>query len=256
MDVQLTDFFSNKFRLQILSFISILFSNAKPLSLSGMTDWHCHILPGVDDGVQDIEESLEILRSYELAGIKNVWLTPHIMEDIPNKTEYLKKRFDELNEAYDGGVKLHLAAENMIDNLFLERLEANDILTIGGTNTVLVETSYYNPPIQFFDKIEQIKSKGYFPLLAHPERYNYIDNIATYRRLKDMGVRFQLNLLSLYGYYGPIIKEKALKLLSEGMIECCGTDLHRREHFGIINNKKLSENVLQQVQHLVTNVNI
>lgn len=220
-----------------------------------MTDWHCHILPGVDDGVQDIDESLAILGMYETAGIRNVWLTPHIMEDIPNKTEYLKTRFEELCSAYNGNIKLHLAAENMIDSLFLERLEANDILTIGDTNTILVETSYYNPPIQFFNKIEQIKSKGFFPLLAHPERYNYIDNISTYRKLKDMGVRFQINLLSLYGYYGPMVKDKALKLLSEGMIDCCGTDLHRREHLGIVLNKKLPEKILHQVQHLVTNQN-
>ena len=97
----------------------------------GFTDFHSHILPGVDDGVQTMEESLAILREYESLGVQAVWLTPHIMEDIPNTTAHLKARFSELQAAYTGSVRLYLAAENMLDNLFLERLERNDVLPIG-----------------------------------------------------------------------------------------------------------------------------
>lgn len=96
----------------------------------GFTDWHSHILPGVDDGVQTMDESLEILHLYEELGVKTVWLTPHIMEDIPNTTAYLRERFAELKAAYDGRIELHLAAENMLDNLFEERLENNDLLPL------------------------------------------------------------------------------------------------------------------------------
>ena len=81
----------------------------------GFTDWHCHILPGVDDGVETTEESLAILRLYEQSGIGAVWLTPHIMEDIPNETSALRERFKALQAAYAGPVELHLAAENMLD---------------------------------------------------------------------------------------------------------------------------------------------
>lgn len=95
------------------------------IKLIGFTDYHSHILPGVDDGVQTMDESLEILRLYEEQGIKSVWLTPHIMEDIPNTTAHLRDRFAELQAAYTGGVQLHLAAENMLDNLFEERLGKN-----------------------------------------------------------------------------------------------------------------------------------
>ena len=77
----------------------------------GFTDWHCHILPGVDDGVQTMEEALQILAEYERLGVKEVWLTPHIMEDIPNTTEKLRDRFTELRTAYQGSVMLHLASE-------------------------------------------------------------------------------------------------------------------------------------------------
>lgn len=200
-----------------------------------MTDWHSHILPGVDDGVKSLDEALHILRRYEDAGISEVWLTPHIMEDMPNATADLRQRFAELREAYSGPVKLNLAAENMIDNLFLERLEADDLLPIGHDGrTLLVETSFFSSPISFFDKLEAIKAKGYFPLLAHPERYNYIEKFSTYGELKRLGVQFQVNLTSLGGHYGPIVKEKAIRMLREGMVDRLGTDLHRSEHLDLI----------------------
>ena len=98
---------------------------------NGATDWHSHILPGVDDGIPSLEDSLEVLAYYEKIGIREVWLTPHIMEDIPNTPEELRKRYQELQEAYQGTVKLNLAAENIMDNLFNERLETNELWPIG-----------------------------------------------------------------------------------------------------------------------------
>lgn len=228
-----------------MSFISRLFSNAHPLSLQGMTEWHSHILPGVDDGVETMEEAVEILNQYEEAGIKEVWLTPHIMEDLPNTTESLRQRFKDLQETYKGNVTLHLAAENMIDNLFKARLEADDLLPIGEKgNTLLVETSYFSAPMRLFETLEAIKNKGYHPLLAHPERYDYIDNFATYKKMHDFGVRFQVNLMSFIGHYGPMVKDKAMRLLSEGMIDRFGTDLHRIEHLEIISGMKVRKQVV------------
>ena len=89
--------------------------------LKGMVDCHSHLLPGVDDGVQSMEESLQILREMEQQGIRRVWLTPHIMEDIPNETLALQRKFWELLQQYRGAVELKLAAEYMLDNLFEER---------------------------------------------------------------------------------------------------------------------------------------
>ena len=168
----------------------------------GFTDWHSHILPGVDDGIQTIEEALQILAEYERLGIREVWLTPHIMEDIPNTTAYLRKRFTELQTVYTGPINLHLAAENMLDNLFEERLEKNDLLPLGENNDhLLVETSYFSPPIGLSDFLLRIKSKGYIPILAHPERYNYMDE-NDYQQLKGLNVKFQLNLFSLVVHTG------------------------------------------------------
>lgn len=191
------------------------------------TDWHCHLLPGVDDGVQTMEESLQILSLYEQLGINEVWLTPHIMEDMPNRTEDLKERFAELDAAYQGNVILHLAAENMLDNLFEERLAKNDLLPLGKDGKhLLVETSYFNPPMGLNNILLRIKAKGYVPILAHPERYVYMDE-DNYRQLKAMNILFQLNLPSLVGGYGTEIRKKAEWLLKNGLYDLTGSDTHR-----------------------------
>ncbi len=192
----------------------------------GFTDWHSHILPGVDDGVQTMEESLNILSLYEELGVGTVWLTPHIMEDIPNATEHLRERFAQLQEAYGGSIRLHLAAENMLDILFEERFSKNDLLPLGEDGDhLLVETSYFNPPVGLKDILLRIKAKGYYPVLAHPERYVYMSE-ADYRQIKDMGVKLQLNLFSLAGMYGPEAQKKAEYLLKQGWYDRMGTDIH------------------------------
>lgn len=193
--------------------------------LEGGTDWHCHILPGVDDGVQTMEKSLEVLDFYESTGIREVWLTPHIMEDCPNETAALKARFTALQAAYKGPITLHLAAENMIDTLFEARFAAGDLLTFKN-NLLLVETSYFNPPMAFNQTMDEIRLRGYIPILAHPERYVYMGS-ADYAHLKEAGVLFQLNLMSLAGLYGKAATEKASLLLCQGMYDFLGSDLHR-----------------------------
>lgn len=204
----------------------------------GFIDWHSHILPGVDDGVQTMEEALQILAEYERLGIKEVWLTPHIMEDIPNTTSHLRERFAELQAAYTGKVVLHLAAENMLDNLFEERLAKNDLLPIGNHGDhLLVETSYFNPPMGLQNILMRIKAKGYYPILAHPERYVYMEK-EDYKRLKTLGVKFQLNLFSLVGAYGKIAQKKALTMQKNRLCEFIGLDLHRKETLNDIMQKR------------------
>ena len=192
----------------------------------GFTDWHCHILPGVDDGVQTMDETLQILAEYERLGVKEVWLTPHIMEDIPNTTEELKSRFTELKAVYQGSVMLNLASENMLDNLCEERLEKNDLLPIGKDGKhLLVETSYFNPPMGLNNILLRIKAKGYYPILAHPERYLYM-NDSDYQRLKSMNIQFQLNQFSLFGLYGKDVQKRSKALQKSKTYDYIGSDLH------------------------------
>lgn len=193
--------------------------------LQGKTDRHSHILSGVDDGIRTLENSLAALSYMEEHGVSEIWCTPHIMEDVPNTTAFLKERFAELHSAYNGPVKLHLAAEYMLDNMFEKRFRAQDLLTMEN-DVVLVETSTWTPPVNFYDVLEEIKSAGYRPMLAHPERYRYLKQ-AGYEKLKEMGIRFQMNLPSIVGFYGETANNKALWLLEKGYYDEVGSDCHR-----------------------------
>ena len=251
--------------------------------LQGAVDHHSHILPGVDDGVETMDEALRILATYETLGIKELWLTPHIMEDIPNSPAKLQARFAELKAAYTGDIQLHLAAEYMIDN-HLRKLLQNchfepqgeislinncpscvrgasnavaegdpPLLPIGTTGKhILVETSYYNAPMRMNDTLQQIKSLGYFPLLAHPERYMYLSN-ADYTKLHSQGVKFQLNLASLAGGYGKVVKKKAEWLLTNGLYSVAGSDLHCMDAIEFITKCKLGMQEIELVKTLLTN---
>lgn len=193
--------------------------------LQGAVDNHSHVLYGVDDGVKTVEESLKILHFLEEAGVETLWLTPHIMEDVPNTTGGLQDRFVQLRAAYPGPVRLELAAEYMMDTLFLERLRARDLLLHGG-DRVLMETSTWSPPIDLWDLIDETLKAGYRPLIAHPERYRYM-GMKDYEKLIHRGCLLQLNLPSIVGVYGEEAQQKAQTLLDKGWYCMFGSDCHR-----------------------------
>ena len=221
--------------------------------LAGATDHHSHILPGVDDGVQSIQEALHTLERYETTGIKELWLTPHVMEDFPNKATQLQECFAQLRATYNGSITLHLAAEYMIDNHFDTVLQNGTLQPIGnGGNHLLVETSYFTPPMRFKDTLQRIKSKGYHPLLAHPERYMYMTN-ADYRELRETGVKFQLNMLSLAGVYGSAAQKKGHWLLKNGLYNVAGSDMHHTDALDIINATPLDKKGREILHELLHN---
>jgi tyrosine-protein phosphatase YwqE len=193
--------------------------------LKGAVDQHSHILYGLDDGVKTQEDSLAILQFLEEQGVSEVWFTPHVMEDVPNTTEGIRARFEELKAVYAGGLQLHLAAEYMMDTLFEDRLARRDLLE-HGEEVVLVETSAIAPPINLWVVLEKMLKSGYRPLIAHPERYRYMDR-EDYRELHNMGCMLQLNLPSIVGFYGENVRQRAEYLLDKGWYRMVGSDRHR-----------------------------
>lgn len=193
--------------------------------LKGAVDRHSHILYGLDDGVRGLDSALSILSFLEDCGVSELWLTPHVMEDCPNTTAGIKKRYGELCKAYGGSIRLHIAAEYMLDPLFLKRLEEGDLLCMED-NTVLVENSVWRPSMDWLYMLEQLRSKGYHILLAHPERYSFLSE-SELGSLKSMDVRLQLNYGSLTGHYGRQVKARALEFLERGLYSCIGSDCHR-----------------------------
>src|SRR5574344_435257 len=230
------------------------FNNKKSLLesglINGVTDKHSHILYGVDDGVRTEAESLAILKYLEGLGLKTLWLTPHIMEGVENTTDHLQSRFDVLKSAYSGPIELHLASEYMLDNVFISRLEKDDILK-HGEDSVLVETSTWAPPMDLWDLLGKIMSKGYRPILAHPERYRYMEK-DDYERLAGMGVTLQLNIPSIVGVYGPEEQVKAKYILENGWYSMTGSDCHRFKAIqGQFSSKVLDKGTLGRLDSLL-----
>ncbi|MEG1007630.1 MAG: CpsB/CapC family capsule biosynthesis tyrosine phosphatase [Bacteroides sp.] len=221
--------------------------------LDGFTDFHSHILPEVDDGIPTMKEALEVLAWYEEMGIKKVVLTPHIMEEYPkNNRQYLLRQLEMLKQQYKGKVEMTLGAEYMLDASFDTHLLGGKLLTIE-SNHVLVETSCVNKPIKFEQLINELHTKGYHIILAHPERYTYMEN-KEYKILKEKHIFFQMNLLSLTGCYGEQVRLKAKMLLSKRYYEYIGTDIHNLKfHQNQLHHKnpKLNENEMKQIKQLI-----
>ena len=194
-------------------------------------DLHSHLIPGIDDGSQSMEESLSLLKGMEALGYEKVITTPHIMLDAYRNTpEIILNGLKTLREAaIKEGItlKIEAAAEYYLDDGFEDLLRKGDILTIY-ENYLLFETSYFAKPLQLEEMIFSITSAGYIPLMAHPERYRYVkDPLKEYGRFKELGVMFQVNLNSFGGHYGKDAKQKANFLRKEGMIDFLGSDVHR-----------------------------
>ena len=216
----------------------------------GFTDRHTHLLAGVDDGISTLEESLTALSVYEQLGAKCVWCTPHIMEEQPTETASLRAKFDELKAAYRGSIDLQLAAEYMIDGGLAERLHTNDLLTFDDKR-LLVETSYLAAPTNFLDTLAQVNSLGFTPILAHPERYDYLDFDGLAELKKNFNLEFQLNIGSLLGHYGNRAKLKATKLLRSGLYDFAATDLHSAQTFNHLANKSITTDIYRQLAQII-----
>ena len=225
------------------------YSLAETGLLQGWTDWHSHILPGVDDGVKFMDDSLKILEYYEQVGVSNVWCTPHIMADTPNETEFLISRFEKFQRLYKGPVKLHLSAEHMIDRLFEQRLDEDDLLPYDD-KCLLVETSYLNPPLNLWEIFDKIRAKGYYPVLAHPERYVYMEE-EDYHRLITMEVELQLNMHSVCGFYGRKAMRKAIWLLKKGYYHLCGSDIHRFDSVANFDKQMITKDIIKAIEETI-----
>jgi tyrosine-protein phosphatase YwqE len=237
-------------------FLDFFKSRLRPGFFDGACDMHSHILPGVDDGIQDVGRATRALLLLNRIGYKKVKLTPHFMKDYPENTRAnIEARFQAfLTEVGDETpVELSLGGEYMLDSCFMDRCEEG-FLTLDKNNTlVLCETSYMSADPQAPNMLYQAMLKGYQPVIAHPERYNYA-SMATYRRWKEKDYLLQLNLLSLAGAYGETAKSKARALLKEGTYDYVGSDLHRDKDLrDIIYSIRLSNKERDQLQRLLEN---
>lgn len=198
-------------------------------------DMHSHILPGLDDGSENLEQSLELVQAMKALGYRKLIMTPHIMNDFyKNTPQGIREKLQLLQSAVtQAGIEMELgcAAEYYLDEGLLQKLDAGEELLTFGNNYLLFETSFLNEPLNLREAIFKMRSNGYNPVLAHPERYSYFyGKFNELASLRELGVLFQPNLNSLTGYYTPNAKTQAELLIEEGLVDFVGSDTHGHKH--------------------------
>jgi tyrosine-protein phosphatase YwqE len=202
------------------------------------TDMHSHLIPGIDDGAKDLEESLSLVRSLHEAGYRKMITTPHIFWDLyKNDSATILRGAEILNTAIKKeGLSCEVipAAEYYLDDHFEKLIEQNDLLSFGD-KYILFEISFVAEPPSFKRALFNLRLLGYKPILAHPERYEYWNtHFSKYEELAEQDVHLQLNINSLTGQYGQSVKRTAERMISEGLITFLGTDCHHSGHIDLM----------------------
>ncbi|MDF2431835.1 MAG: protein-tyrosine phosphatase [Mucilaginibacter sp.] len=197
-----------------------------------MVDMHSHVLPGIDDGAQNPAESIGLIKRMMKLGITKIIATPHIMADYyRNTAETINAALDILKDELKKeniDIAVEAAAEHYFDETFEKRIDDRKLMTIGD-NYVLYEYSFISQPPNAVQIIQKLKDSGYKPILAHPERYQYLD-LDHFRSLHDNGLLFQLNTISLTGYYGKESKKLAESLVDNQLVDFISSDMHHLRH--------------------------
>jgi len=216
-------------------------AEAGPVDLSVLgADVHSHFIPGIDDGSQSMDQSMELLTAMAELGYRKVVTTPHNMADgYKNTPEIILGGLERVREEVKRrGIVMEIdaAAEYYLDHELEEKVTGRKVLTFG-KDMVLFELPFISEPNMLLQVVFQMQTMGYRPVLAHPERYAFWYNDFTkYERLKERGVLFQLNMTALSGTYGPQAKQIAEKLIDAGHYDLIGSDCHSMNHVQAIKN--------------------
>lgn len=202
-------------------------------------DMHSHLLPGLDDGVQTLEDSLAVINALRAFGYTKLITTPHIIADTyRNSAETILPKLAELNSflaSKDMNFKVEAAAEYYLDEAVMQKLARDEPLLTFGKKLLLFETNFLNEPFFLKEFIFSATTKGYRLILAHPERYIYLqDNYAKVQDLLDRGVLFQVNLISLTGYYSKPAQKLAEKLITNKHVNFLGSDCHNLQQTALL----------------------
>ncbi|TVR77908.1 MAG: capsular biosynthesis protein [Chitinophagaceae bacterium] len=214
-------------------------------------DLHSHLIPGVDDGAKDMEESITGIRKLHEIGFDTIITTPHIMPGYYNNNEddLLRKAEDVIREIEKQNidVKFKVAAEYFCDENFVQKIKNTNLLTLGN-DFFLFELPFFNKPVNFDEVVFAIQSKGLKPILAHIERYSFFHELPMddFHELSEKGLNIQVNIGSFSGAYGPIVKLFAERLAKEKLIDFLASDYHHIKHISQL-YKSLKNKHVQQL---------
>jgi len=225
-----------------MSFLKNLFKKTPKLDPINFgllhTDLHSHLIPGIDDGSNNLEESLAMLNQFAIFGYKKVITTPHIMSDFyKNTPEIILSGLEKVKQGLKNSgihIEIEAAAEYYLDLHFEEQIEAKNLLTFG-KNHVLFELSFSNEPPRVKEVIFNMQNEGYKPIMAHVERYPfYFNDFEKIEDFKNRGCLMQLNINSLSGQYGPAVKKMAEDIIDRDLVDVIGSDCHHLGHLELM----------------------
>ncbi|OOG70687.1 tyrosine-protein phosphatase [Algoriphagus sp. A40] len=231
-------------------------SEPVPLDLSWLkVDMHSHLIPGIDDGSKSMEESLELVKRLADFGLKKIITTPHIMSEYYRNTpEIIGMGLEDLRKAVKNeGITLEIeaAAEYYMDEIFLEKVKSGERMLTFGEDYILVETGFINKPQMLLDIIFHLEMAGYKPILAHPERYQYlIGDKKLQEELIDRKLLFQVNLLSFTGFYSRQVKDFGEMLVERGVVALLGTDCHNARYLDMLETLPKYQKIYEKIQNL------
>lgn len=203
------------------------------------TDIHAHLVPGIDDGARDICHGADLAQELEALGISRMILTPHVTDEIfPNTPDTIDPALACLRrELAERGsrLELHVSGEYRIDDLLYDQLKQKIVRPMPN-DYLLIECGWINEPFRIEAFVgDLVRTYGFKPILAHPERYPYYHHDpSNYLRLRRAGLRFQINILSLAGAYGKYVRDLTKEMIEKDMVEFIGTDLHNHRHLNTI----------------------
>jgi tyrosine-protein phosphatase YwqE len=222
------------------------------LSLIG-TDMHSHLLPGIDDGATNLEDSIQLILHLKEIGYRKFITTPHIFWDMYRNTPaIIQEKLGILREELvrrEIDVEIEAAAEYYCDEHFEKLIEEQNLLTFGKKKYILFEISFAAENVNLSRAIFNMRLAGYSPILAHPERYDFWHrDFSRYESMIDKDVHLQLNINSLTGQYGPDTKRVSERLIEKGMISFLGTDCHHLGHVQLANTARTHPHLLRLIE--------
>ncbi|MEP1097046.1 MAG: CpsB/CapC family capsule biosynthesis tyrosine phosphatase [Cyclobacteriaceae bacterium] len=211
-----------------------MFGFGKKSVSTPVVDIHSHLIPAMDDGVKTLDDSIMVIKKLADLGFKKVITTPHIHPSYPNSADKIRSGLNTVQDRVaeeDLEFAIEVAAEYFVDDVFMKSIEEDKEILSFGPNFVLVESSFLNKPMYFESCLFELQSKGYQPVLAHPERYQFLEGeIDWLLELKAMGIFFQVTISSFVGFYGKGPEKIAKTLFAKNMIDFLGSDLHTYGH--------------------------
>jgi tyrosine-protein phosphatase YwqE len=218
-------------------------------------DMHSHLIPGIDDGSKSMEESIQLIQRLSDYGLRKLITTPHIMSEYYRNTpEIIRMGLEDLRKSVrQAGIPIEIdaAAEYYMDEIFLEKVKSGEEILHFGGGYVLVETGFINKPQMLLDILFHLEMAGLKPILAHPERYQYL--IADKKLQEDLIERnllFQVNLLSLTGFYSRQVKEFGEMLIERNAVVLFGTDCHNARYLDMLESLPKHQKIYEKIKKL------